>query len=323
MVSWQAFEARKTRSIRGSAVPYHIQTRNMEVDLVDVHPWHVLSLCSGYGGLDLAVKLAVPSARTVCYVEVEAYLCNLLVEKMQDGTMDPAPVWSDAKSFDGRRWRGTVDCLVAGYPCSPFSKAGKLKQSADPRYLWTDVRRTISECRPPFVFLENVANHLRRGFESVQDDLRSMGYRITAGLFAACEVGCTHYRERLFVLAWSGASDWPILNMGDPNGEGLEGRILHHPDGGGYERPAWPPGPEARADWVDVLAREAYLEPGFCRVADGRPAWVDRIRSLGNGVVPLVAAYAFSTLSDALRLNGRQPAGTEVALGTDRRKRKV
>lgn len=267
---------------------------------MDVRPWGVLSVCSGYGGLDLAVKLAVPAARTVCLVEVEAYLCHLLVEKMQNGTLDPAPLWSDARTFDGRPWRGKVDCLVAGYPCQPFSKAGRLGQRDDPRYLWDHIRRIIGECGAPFVFLENVSNHLRRGFELVQDELRQMGYRVAATLSPAAEAGATHYRERLFVLAWSGASDWPSIDVGDTDCEGLEGRQLHEPRDCGYERPTWPPGPEARADWMAVLGQEAHLEPGFCRVADGRPAWVDRIRSLGNGVVPLQAAVSFRVLADVL-----------------------
>lgn len=262
--------------------------------------WNVLSLCSGYGGLDLGLGLAVPGSRTVCYVEVEAYIASVLVQAMEDQRMDKAPLWSDAGTFDGRPWRGVVHCVAAGYPCQPFSKAGKLGQRDDPRYLWDHVRRIVGECGAPFVFLENVSNHLRRGFESVQDDLRSMGYRVAANLSPACEAGASHYRERLFVLAWSGASDWPALDLGDPDSEGLEGRQLHEPEHRGYQRPTWPPGPEARPEWMAVLGQEAHLEPGFCRVGDGRANWVDRIRACGNGVVPVQAALAFRVLADVL-----------------------
>lgn len=262
--------------------------------------WNILSLCSGYGGLDLALRLAVPDARTICMVEREGYLASVLVQRMEEALLDQAPVWTDLRTFDGRPWRGKVHCIASGFPCQPFSKAGRLGQQDDPRYLWPHVGRIIGECGPPFVFIENVANLLRRGFELVQDDLRSMGYRVAAGLFTAAEAAATHYRERMFVLAWSGASDWPALDLGDPDCEGLEGRQLHEPGHSGYERPTWPPGPEARADWMAVLEQEAHLEPGFCRVADGRANFVDRIRACGNGVVPAMAALAFTHLSRVL-----------------------
>ncbi|TGY87812.1 DNA cytosine methyltransferase [Marinicauda algicola] len=160
-----------------------------------------LSLCSGAGGLDLGLAIACPGYRAVGYVERETYAAAILVARMEDATLDPAPVWDDLATFDGRPWRGAVDVVTAGYPCQPFSVAGKRKGSDDPRHLWPHVARIIAEAEPPFVFLENVAHHLRLGFPEVAAGLVGMGYRLAAGLFTAAEVGAPHKRERLFILA--------------------------------------------------------------------------------------------------------------------------
>ena len=85
------------------------------------------------------------------------------------------PVWDDVATFDGGSWRGAVDIVTAGYPCQPFSVAGKRRGAEDPRHLWPHVARIIGEVEPPFVFLENVAHHLRLGFPEVAAGLVGMG----------------------------------------------------------------------------------------------------------------------------------------------------
>ncbi len=160
-----------------------------------------LSLCAGAAGLDLGLHIALPAYRTVCYVEREAYAAAVLVARMEDASLGRAPVWDDVATFDGRGWRGCVDIISAGYPCQPFSLAGHMRGSDDPRHLWPHIARVVRECAPPFVFLENVAHHLRLGFPEVARDLVGLGYRIAAGLFTAAEVGAPHRRERLFALA--------------------------------------------------------------------------------------------------------------------------
>lgn len=169
----------------------------------------VLSLCSGAGGLELGLKLALPECRTVCYVEGEAYAASILASRMEDQAMDAAPVWSDLRSFDPAPWRGCVDIITAGYPCQPFSIAGRKQAEADPRHLWPCIRDIVSVIEPRLCFFENVSHHLRLGFEQVHDDLRSLGYGVAAGLFTAEEVGASHKRERLFILAHAeGAGAW-------------------------------------------------------------------------------------------------------------------
>ena len=160
-----------------------------------------LALCSGIGGLDLGLHIALDGYRTICYVEREAFCASALVARMEDKALDCAPVWDDLATFDGDPWRGVVDIISAGYPCQPFSVAGRRAGTDDPRHLWPHVARIIGECEPGLVFLENVPNHLRIGFDIVAGDLQRMGYAVAATLHTAAEVGAPHRRERLFVLA--------------------------------------------------------------------------------------------------------------------------
>jgi len=177
-----------------------------------------LSLCSGAGGLDLGLAIAIPGYRAVGHVERETYAAATLLARMEDASLDRAPVWDDVGTFDGRPWRGAVDIVTAGYPCQPFSVAGKRRGADDPRHLWPHVARIIGEIEPPFVFLENVAHHLRLGFPEVAAGLVGMGYKLAAGLFTAAEVGAPHKRERLFILAIREGDE-----LADP------ARLLWHP----------------------------------------------------------------------------------------------
>ena len=176
---------------------------------MDCHAATVLSLCTGAGGLELGLKLAVPGSRTVCYVEGEGYAAGIIAARMADQTLDEAPVWSDVRTFDSRPWRGCVDIVTAGYPCQPFSIAGRKQGENDPRHLWPYIRAILDDTRPRIAFFENVSHHLRLGFEQVHNDLRGLGYGVKAGLFTAEEVGAPHKRERLFILAHAaGAGAW-------------------------------------------------------------------------------------------------------------------
>lgn len=293
-----------------------VENRTEEVGhCVDTSALNVLSLCSGVGGLELGLKLAVPTARTVCFVEREAYCCEVLAERMEDGCLDEAPIWTDLRTFDGKPWRGVVDCITGGYPCQPFSVAGKRKGDRDERHLWPEVARIVREVGPEWCFFENVGNHLRLGFEQVEDELRQMGYVVAAGLFSAEEVGSTHQRERLFIVAYSsnhGCRDAPLqadhkerwaAAVRPPHVPGRKGWLSHQPDS--ESRPAsvalaFPPHPDDRDGWAKVLAVSPAVEPAVRGVADGLAPRVDRLRACGNGVVPAVAALAWRTLVGSL-----------------------
>ena len=256
---------------------------------------NVLALCSGIGGIELGLRLAEPNARTVCYVEREAFPVAVTLARIQEGYLDDAPIWSDATTFDGKPWHGKVDCITGGYPCQPFSSAGSRKGEDDPRHLWPDIRRIIGEVQPRFCFFENVANHLRIGFESVWRDLCAMGYTVEAGIYSAQEVGSPHKRERLFIYAHTS----PDKAMGNTDKPRSQGRVQSVTKGAD-KLPTWPPSPKDADAWAKVLRIEASLEPAICRMANGIPHRVDRIAALGNAVVPAVAAKAWQELRERL-----------------------
>ncbi len=160
-----------------------------------------LALCAGVGGLELGLHIALEEYRTVGYVEREAFAAATLMAGMEDPEMGRAPVWDDLATFDGRPWRGVVDIVSAGYPCQPFSVAGRRRGAADPRHLWPHIARIIGETGPPLVFLENVPSHLNLGFYEVARDLFRLDYAVEAIPRRASDLGATHKRERLFVLA--------------------------------------------------------------------------------------------------------------------------
>lgn len=165
---------------------------------------HGLALCSGIGGLELGLRLALGRRyTTVCYVEREACAAALLVARMEDKTLDRAPVWDDLRTFKGGPWRGVVDCVTAGFPCQPVSLAGKRRAQADERWLWPQIVRILREVRPRYVFLENVPGLLVQGFGDVLGDLASLGFDAEWGVFSAAEAGAPHRRERVFVLAYT------------------------------------------------------------------------------------------------------------------------
>lgn len=152
------------------------------------------SLCSGYGGLDLAVE-EVFDARTVWYAEIDPAASRVLA------TYWPGiPNLGDLTTTD---WATVqpVDILTAGYPCQPDSLAGKGLSEDDHRWIWPDIARAVSVLRPRNVVLENVPGHFVRGFRTVLGSLTALGYDTQWTLVRASDVGAPHRRERLFVVA--------------------------------------------------------------------------------------------------------------------------
>ena len=163
---------------------------------------HGLALCAGIGGLELGLRAAFPGLRVVGVVERDPFAASVLVARMEEAALDPAPIFDDLRSFDGRPWRGVVDLVAAGYPCQPFSVAGKRRGEHDERHLWPEVARIVSEVEPSIVCLENVAGHVRLGLDAVLGDLAALGFHAEWGVVAASDAGAPHRRERLFVLAY-------------------------------------------------------------------------------------------------------------------------
>lgn len=169
-----------------------------------------IGLCAGYGGIELGLKRVIQTLRTVALCEIEAFACANLVAKMEAGLMDPAPIWSDLKTFPWAEFRDRVDILTGGYPCQPFSAAGQRRGTDDPRHLWPWIADGIRAMRPRVCFFENVEGHITLGLSTVISDLEEMGYRATWGIFSASECldasGRTapHQRKRVFVMAVAG-----------------------------------------------------------------------------------------------------------------------
>jgi len=248
----------------------------------------ILSICSGVGGLDLGVKLAVPSARTVCYVENEAYCCEVLVRRMEEKCLDEAPVWTDIKTFDGKPWRGKVDCIIGGYPCQPFSVAGKRTGTDDPRHLWPYIANILVETEATLGFFENVPGHLNRGFREVVGQLETMDYKVATGLFSTREVGGPHLRKRLFFLAHTKRNRLLALQQENKRTETCR-----------REQTEWSKDwilPKVASSCATIFRQRWDNKPNPPRVVDGDSNWVERLRACGNGVVPVVAAYAFASL---------------------------
>lgn len=277
-------------------------------------PVNTLSLFSGAGGLDLGLRMALPGCRVVAYVEREGYACEVLASRMEEGRLDLAPIWTDVRTFDGRPWRGVVDLIAAGYPCQPYSAAGKRLGDRDHRALWPHVRRIVDEVRPAGVFLENVAHHVARGFEGVWNDLCERGFAVEAGLFTAAEVGAGHLRRRLFVLAHSQRGFVRVESGGAagrtgkvrPGLEVLARQLVANPNERGQQEER---SNELRGDQETTRWDHAYRcglprtprnwigpQPAVRRDADGMADRVDRLRLCGNGVVPQQAALAFRSL---------------------------
>ena len=173
-----------------------------------------ISLCAGYGGIDLGLARVIRNLRTIAYSEIEFYAIENLVSKMEKGMLESAPIWTNLKTFPFSKFRGQVDILSGGFPCQPFSAAGKREADSDPRHLFPYIKQGIIECRPAFVFLENVkgiANSNIKG-EGWGDpkgtpillhlcrELERIGYESEWGFFSAREVGLPHNRDRVVIM---------------------------------------------------------------------------------------------------------------------------
>lgn len=159
-------------------------------------------------GLERAFqRLAWNAPTTAAYVEIEAFICWNLVKQMEQGVLASAPIWSNIKTFNGEPFRGKIHGIIGGYPCQPFSVAGKQIGEEDPRHLWPYIAEGIRTIKPLFCFFENVRNHLNIGYDTVRAELQEIGYDVREGIYSAEEVGAPHRRDRLFILAIMGHSD--------------------------------------------------------------------------------------------------------------------
>jgi DNA-cytosine methyltransferase len=173
-----------------------------------------ISLCAGYGGIDLGLSRVISNLRTIAICEIELYPIQNLVAKMEKGMLPPTPIWPDVKTFPYQDFYGKVDFFSGGFPCQPFSSSGKRKADDDPRHLFPYFKMGIQLCRPAFVFLENVRGIISSTINNdgwsdpkgtpvllhVCRELERIGYQVKWGLYTASETGLPHSRHRVFIL---------------------------------------------------------------------------------------------------------------------------
>jgi DNA (cytosine-5)-methyltransferase 1 len=219
-----------------------------------------ISVCSGGGGLDAGVRLAISGARCVCYVEREAPAVAALVAAIEAGTMDDAPVWSDAATFDGKPWRGRVAGVVGGTPCQDLSLAGKRAGLHGERSgLFFEFVRIIRECQPEWVVWENVGG-ATSALPAVFAAFEAEGYRGAWARVRASDVGAPHERARVFLLAhrdgsafgqqpgrsgWAGGTGAPVAGFAGDHGGGAP---LEHAAGLAQREPQHEAGALPRGD---------------------------------------------------------------------------
>ena len=223
------------------------------------------SLFAGIGGFDLGLERA--GMRCVWQVEIDEY-CRRVLTKHWPSVRR----WDDVRTFPtAGDWR--CDLICGGFPCQPVSQNGKKQAQKDARWLWPDFHRIICTLRPRFALLENVPGLLDRGIDDVLGDLAAIGYDSEWDCLPAAIVGAEHLRDRVWIIAYATGEG--------PQGEKPAGRIW----GRGLlaQRDRWSSSPRLRGN------------------PDGVPHWVDRIRALGNAVVPQVAELIGRQIMESVR----------------------
>ncbi len=227
-----------------------------------------LDLFSGIGGFALAAQW-VGGIETVAFCEIDPWARRVL-----NKNFPTVPIHEDVRTLDPSQY-GQIDIITGGYPCQPFSLAGSRQGAKDDRQLWPPMLEIIKRARPSWVLAENVVGHITMGIDQVLADLESEGYAATAVIVPACAVDARHRRERVWIVA-------NAKSIGRDHGH--DGQLLRQ---GTREVNA----PTSSSSLVDrVEARRWEDEPAVGRVAHGIPYRVDRLRGLGNAIVPQVAA---------------------------------
>lgn len=296
----------------------------------------VLDLFSGIGGFSLGLERA--GMETIAFCEIDKFCQKVLKKHWPNVT-----IHDDITKLDGKYYAGTIDVICGGFPCQPFSVAGKQKGKDDNRYLWPEMLRVVSEAKPTWFIGENVPGIINMALEQVSFDLETKGYEVQTLVIPACAVNAPHRRSRTWILAHSeharrnrykeqGSYRKAIFNseegkdgsgeftgmgasppMADPTSQcgnvgkcsqysGTEHKLLQ--SGGVCGDVAYANGErwkqshsasvaarEAECDWEDYArgVRSFWdFEPGICRVHDGFPSDVERLKALGNAVVPQI-----------------------------------
>ena len=232
----------------------------------------VLDLFSGIGGFSLGLE-RTGGFSTVAFCEIEEFPRKILAKHWPD-----VRCFKDVRTLD---YHGSVDVICGGYPCQPFSVAGKRKGKEDDRHLWPAMFSLIKKHRPTWVLGENVAGHINMGLDDVLADLESENYDCRAFVIPACAVGANHRRDRVWIVANSKRirqqrQGWPQRQM---RSETKTNR---------------------QASWLVADSRWPS-EPDMGRMAHGVPNGLDRLKGLGNAVVPQIPEIIGNAILQAER----------------------
>ncbi len=230
-----------------------------------------VSLFSGIGGMDLGLERA--GMECVGQVENDPW-CNQILEKHWPDT----PRWQDIHDLDPEELPDH-DLIAGGFPCQPVSLAGARQAQDDPRWLWPEFFRIVRVARPRYVVVENVPGLASAGMGDVLGDLASVGYDCEWQSIPAAFVGAPHLRWRIFIVADTEDTD--------------RRRTDGTQDAGWWDQETGRRG--VSRHWLQHWA----VEPDVGRVADGVPRRVDRLRGLGNAVVPQVAELVGRMIMEA------------------------
>jgi len=298
-----------------------------------------VDLCSGIGGFSLGFEWAGLS-KPILFCDVDPWCRRVLSKHWPD-----VPIAEDVKELANDPDRNVPDCdiLTAGYPCQPFSLAGQRRGTEDDRHIWPYILSIVKAKRPTWCVFENVYGHVSMGLDEVLSDLEGEGYAARPFIVPACSVDAPHRRDRVYVIAKNNDANTdskrsyretkhkhgktqptdrkerftrpfcqvlangenPTIrksaDVADSNGERLQGRQNARDTS------------QSRAQRDKQSARCSERpdgqnwkpEPSICRVANGIPRRVDRLRGLGNAIVPQIAMRIGQTIKAVEMQDGR------------------
>jgi DNA (cytosine-5)-methyltransferase 1 len=268
----------------------------------------VLDLFSGIGGFSLGLERA--GMETVAFCEFDKKAQLVLKKHWPD-----VPIYDDVRKLNGRQFEGqSIGIICGGFPCQPFSQAGKRRGEEDDRHLWPEYFRIIQEIRPRWVIGENVAGLINMGLDQVLADLEGENYSCQTVSIPACAINAPHRRDRLWILAQSssdGLDTQEFRELREDNKkastreshaaktrrhrtlgknvayamqDGLQGSQVSRSDGKDWAQS----NDQLATGCGDASGWFLQARPEMGRVSDGVPRRVDRLKQLGNAVVPQI-----------------------------------
>ena len=248
----------------------------------------VLDLFSGIGGFSIGLEKA--GFETVAFCEIEDYPRAVLRKHWPN-----TPIYRDIKQLTAEQLRadGVIpDVICGGYPCQPFSVAGKQLAEKDERHLWPEVFRLIRSIRPRWVICENVSGHIKLGFDEVATSLEDEGYAVWPFIIPACSVDAPHKRDRLYFVAHTNSDD--RRDRSCTKSQDRQSRLEHR---GGCERQLIGGTSQTMAKFTGTNFGDGWpVEPSVGRVANGVSNRTHRIKALGNAVVPQIPEIIGQTI---------------------------